>query len=374
MLKALPFISRADPMAHPFARRSLAPLAVLVALSGCGDDDGTGPDEEQVPTSVQIANAALSFDLAGQTEQLDVTVLDQDGNTIASPTLTFALSDSSVAAVGGTGVVTALGNGITDVEVRAGTATASVSAEVTLTPTELEDGVPVSGLTAPEGGQLLFFLDVPAGNEGEQVLHVRMLGGTGDADLGLRFGTAPDLQSVDCASTGEPNDLDNLELCVVVAPEPGTWHFMAYGFEAFSGVTLEAHLKEWEPLTAGVPVTGLSDDLYDVRYFRIDLDEGESLDLDITGGTGDADLFATPSDVFAITQFGGMPCAPLLDGNEETCALSNVDEGPWTIMLLAFQAYTGVTLNADRISAANASSRRAERTRPFRPIALGRGR
>ena len=52
----------------------------------------------------------------------------------------------------------------------------------------LTNNVPVSGLSGAAGSQKYFKIDVPAG----RTLSFRLSGGTGDADMYVRFGSRPD--------------------------------------------------------------------------------------------------------------------------------------------------------------------------------------
>ncbi|WP_439826064.1 M4 family metallopeptidase [Aeromonas caviae] len=96
----------------------------------------------------------------------------------------------------------------------------------------LQNGVPVSNLTAAKGGKLNFTVEVPAGRS---QLVVTSSGGSGDADLYVKFGSAPTASSYDC----RPYKSGNAETCTLNAPKAGTWHVQLSGFSAFSGVTLK---------------------------------------------------------------------------------------------------------------------------------------
>ncbi|MEA9423077.1 M4 family metallopeptidase [Aeromonas caviae] len=97
----------------------------------------------------------------------------------------------------------------------------------------LQNGVLVSNLTAAKGGKLNFTVEVPAGRS---QLVVTSSGGSGDADLYVKFGSAPTASSYDC----RPYKSGNAETCTLNAPKAGTWHVQLSGFSAFSGVTLKA--------------------------------------------------------------------------------------------------------------------------------------
>jgi len=98
-------------------------------------------------------------------------------------------------------------------------------------PVALSNGVAVTGLAASTNNALNFTLAVPSGATN---LSFVINGGTGDADLYVRFGSTPTLSSYDC----RPFLNGNAETCSVAAPQAGTWYVMVNAFTSFSGVTL----------------------------------------------------------------------------------------------------------------------------------------
>lgn len=98
-------------------------------------------------------------------------------------------------------------------------------------PVALSNGVPVTALAASTNGTLGFTLDVPAGASN---LSFVISGGTGDADLYVRFGSAPTLGVYDC----RPFLTGNSETCSFPAPQAGTWHVLLNAYTSFSGVSL----------------------------------------------------------------------------------------------------------------------------------------
>lgn len=80
------------------------------------------------------------------------------------------------------------------------------------------------------------------------------------------------------------------------------------------------------------------------QYHDINVPDGASdLVISITGGTGAADLY---------TRYGSNPntrrydCAPLINGNEETCTEPNPEAGTHYIMIYGYYAFEDVTLTA----------------------------
>ena len=100
-------------------------------------------------------------------------------------------------------------------------------------PNALQNGVPVTGIAGATGTERRYTIQVPAGRS---QLRVVTSGGTGDADLYVRFGNAPTTSTYTCRSwrTG------NSETCNINAPSGGTWHVMVRAYSSMSGVSLTA--------------------------------------------------------------------------------------------------------------------------------------
>ncbi len=97
----------------------------------------------------------------------------------------------------------------------------------------LQNNVPVTGLGAASGASLSYTVAVPAGRS---QLKVTIAGGSGDADLYVRSGSAP----TDTVYTCRPYLSGNNETCTISAPAAGTWHVRVKAYTTFSGVTLTA--------------------------------------------------------------------------------------------------------------------------------------
>ncbi len=95
----------------------------------------------------------------------------------------------------------------------------------------LTNGTPVTGLSGATGAELRYTLVVPAGASG---LKFVTSGGTGDADLYVKFGSAPSTTANDCKSEGSTN----AETCNIAAAQAGTYHVLVKAYSAISGVSL----------------------------------------------------------------------------------------------------------------------------------------
>ena len=212
--------------------------------------------------------------------------------------------------------------------------TASASVTVT-TGSTLTDGVPVTNISGATGSQQFWVMDVPAGKDS---LTISISGGTGDADLYVRFGSAPTTSVFNC----RPFITGNNETCTFTAPAAGQYFVMIRGFNAYAGVTLLGQTATTSVLTSGVTVTGISGASGSQQFWKLPVPAGKtSLTFTISGGTGDADLYV---------RFGSKPttstftCRPFVNGNNETCTMTNPSAGDWYVMIRGFATFSGVTL------------------------------
>jgi pseudolysin/vibriolysin len=209
--------------------------------------------------------------------------------------------------------------------------------------TALSNGVALTGQAAATGADLNYTVAVPAGASN---LVISISGGTGDADLYTKFGSAPTLTSYDC----RPYVSGNSESCTVASPSAGTYYVKLHGYSAFSGVTVKA---TWSTssggggsnvLQNGVPVSNLSGAKGAKLYYTVQIPAGaKNLAITTSGGSGDEDLYV---------KFGATPttssydCRPYVTGNSESCTVASPSTGTYYIMLNGYSAFSGVTLKA----------------------------
>ncbi|MGP1667309.1 MAG: proprotein convertase P-domain-containing protein, partial [Rhodanobacter sp.] len=178
--------------------------------------------------------AGFSFTTSGLVASFTDSSSDSDG-MIASRSWNFGDGGSSTAtnpshtyAAGGTFSVTLTvtdDDGATDTETKSVTVSGGGGGSV------LTDGVPVTGIAGASGSQQFWTMVVPAGASN---LSFQISGGTGDADMYVKFGSAPTTSSYDC----RPYRSGNAETCSFPTPQAGTYHVMLRGYSAFSGVSL----------------------------------------------------------------------------------------------------------------------------------------
>ena len=95
----------------------------------------------------------------------------------------------------------------------------------------LTNGVAVTGLSASTGNSVNYTLNVPAGATN---LKFTISGGSGDADLYVRFGSAPTDSTYAC----RPYKSGNSESCSFASPQTGTYYVRVKAYSTYSGVQL----------------------------------------------------------------------------------------------------------------------------------------
>ncbi|HBN90028.1 S8 family serine peptidase [Rheinheimera aquimaris] len=104
------------------------------------------------------------------------------------------------------------------------------------------DGSGGDGGTPPDGGASFPNLSASTGQwlrgsyqipSGVSSVTFQISGGSGDADLYVRYGSQPSTTAYDCRPYLEGNN----EVCTINNPQSGTWHVGIRAYSAFSGVT-----------------------------------------------------------------------------------------------------------------------------------------
>jgi microbial collagenase len=217
--------------------------------------------------------------------------------------------------------------------------------------TVLQNGVAVTGLAASTGGTLNYTLDVPAGASN---LRFELSEGSGDADLYVRFGSAPTTSTYDC----RPYLSGNSETCSVAAPQAGRYHVMVRADRSFSGVRLLARYEtgggstlplcsasDPRELGRNCRLQGLAASQGNTSYHYLRVPAGVSqLRIRSQGGAGNADLY--------VSYFGWAGpqqhhFRSTNNGNGELITINSPVEGVLYISLLAQTDFSGVELSTE---------------------------
>ena len=206
--------------------------------------------------------------------------------------------------------------------------------------TSLENGASVTNISGSSGSETFYILDVPAGSSD---LSFNISGGSGDADLYVKFGSAPTSTSYDC----RPYKGGNSESCPIASAQEGTYFVKVVAYSTFSGVNLTGSFTE--PTTGG-GATGGSASVTDISvsrrawtYYTINVPAGmTTLDFAMSGGSGDADMYIRRG---AQPTSSTYDCRPYKSGNNETCAFNNPAADTWHIGIYGYSAASGVSLD-----------------------------
>jgi PKD repeat protein len=113
----------------------------------------------------------------------------------------------------------------------------------------LTNGVGITIADATKNHQQNWTMAVPAGATN---LVFSISGGTGDADLYVKFGSAPTTSSYDC----RPYVSGNSETCTISTVQAGTYYVMVNAYAAYSGVTLKGSYTA--PGSGGTPTANFT--------------------------------------------------------------------------------------------------------------------
>lgn len=216
-------------------------------------------------------------------------------------------------------------------------------------PTPLENGVTVNLPDMTANSDLYFVLDVPAG-EGDLTFNLGA-GTSGDSDIYVQYNQRPSNSVWQCRpwTSGTVS-----EVCSFSAPEAGEWHVRINAYTASSGYTLVGTYGGDPPppptttvLENGVTVSGIALAANEDMFFVLDVPEGATdLSFVMTGGTGDADLYARHE---AMPTDATYDCRPYLSGSNEVCTFAAPAAGEWFVRVDAYSAVTGVSLTGSYV-------------------------
>lgn len=202
---------------------------------------------------------------------------------------------------------------------------------------QLTNGQTLSGITGVAKEQFIYTLAVP---QSASNLKFITTGGTGDADLYVRYNQAPTLNDYDCKSTTSSSN----ERCDINPSSEGVYYAMVHAWNAIENVSLTGSYNEGgsiEPINRSITNINVSAGSWQ-RFSQSLNTQYASLDITMSGGSGDADLyvnFGTPSSDSEYL------CRPYKNGNSETCSFSAPQTGNWYIDLKGYSNASNVTLS-----------------------------
>jgi serine protease len=206
----------------------------------------------------------------------------------------------------------------------------------------LINGQTVSGIAANTNEEVLYTFEVPAGATDVKVV---MSGGSGDADLYTQFNAQPTDSNYEC----RPYANGNNETCNLTQ-SGGTYYVRVKAYSSFANVSLTASYTEGNDGGGNGEITPIDDTVNNISVSRrswqrytLDLAAGYSdLNITMSGGSGDADMYVTFGSQSTRSSYD---CRPYESGNNENCSFSSPQAGTWYIDIYGYRAASGVTLN-----------------------------
>ena len=211
---------------------------------------------------------------------------------------------------------------------------------------ELENGVSVA-VAGSQNDELNFYIDVP---EGMDEIEFQISGGTGDADIYVRFDSAPTLTEWD----HRPWINGNNETVTVANPSSGRWYVMIHGYNSFANVDLVATYSEdtapppnecpQEQGQLGNNCTRSNLSSSSVLWYAIWIPNGATnFVVTTSGGSGDVDIYV---------RRGSWPNATTWDhsstgsGTNQSVSIPNPGTFNWYyIMLDADPSFTDISVS-----------------------------
>ena len=200
------------------------------------DNDGASNSSSQSVTVItppvnEAPTASFTVNCTDLVCGFDATTSSDNDGSIVNYSWSFGasgVSASNTYASAGTYNVT-----LTVTDNDAATDTSSQSVSVTAPPVGnvLSNGVTITGLSASQNNSIEYSMEVPTG---ASQLSFVISGGSGDADLYVRYGSAPTTSNYDC----RPYIGGNNEVCDVSVAQAGTYYVMVRAYSTFSGVSL----------------------------------------------------------------------------------------------------------------------------------------
>ena len=279
-----------------------------------------------VVTGIGIAKAAQVFYRANNTIFTASTTFEQAKTATEQAATQLGYTGAEIASV--TAAWQAVGVGI------------PVPPPVT---TPLTNGVTVGPLSGGTGTKLYYTLDVPAGATS---LSFTTSGGTGDADLYVRFGSAPTLATYDC----RPYLGGNAETCTIANIQAGTYYVMLNGYSPFNGASLTGTYVAGGgggnvlSNNVGVTISGAKNSM---QAWSLVVPAGQpSLTFSTNGGTGNITLYVKVGAAPTTTSYTcrSQQNSGNVVGNNESCTIANPAAGTWYVVPRGTAAFSGATL------------------------------
>ncbi|WP_052379862.1 MULTISPECIES: pre-peptidase C-terminal domain-containing protein [unclassified Pseudoalteromonas] len=195
-------------------------------------------------------------------------------------------------------------------------------------------------------GQLKYYkIDLPTNIKS---FKVKTSGGTGNVDIFVNKGAIASEQHHNCKA----KNINNNDECTITTPEQASWYVTLSATTKYENVSLQISYNEVvEPIVTNLInnqlLNNLTADKNESRLFKIAIPENaRNLSVKLFGGSGDVDLYlrkaVTPTEKL-------YDCRSYNNANTENCLISEPTSDTWYILLLAYKAYNGVSIEVNYI-------------------------
>ena len=220
-------------------------------------------------------------------------------------------------------------------------------------PTVLDNGVAVEVGELIAGTDKFYTLEIPAGQAIANFDLVPGTAATGDADIYVRYGSAPTNSAFDCRPWTSGTVTEN---CSFTNPQAGTWHVRVVAYTTSTGYTVEGEYGGTAPPPPPPPTTtplvnGESLELGAMaastqQFFVLDVPasatEVEFVMSPGEGASGDSDLYVRFGEAPTGTLYD---CRPFTGGTmQEVCTFSPSQAGQYFVRINAWSASNGYSL------------------------------
>lgn len=146
--------------------------------------------------------------------------------------------------------------------------------------------------------------------------------------------------------TQRPYLSGNEELIVEAAPAVGVWHIGLRAYAPFTGVNVVLDYDLPEDPDADQPnetlsQANLADTAGNWRHFTVKVYDVATLQIELAGGEGDADLYVKYAEQPEETNWD---YRPFNFGNDERVTITNATPGTWHISIHTASDYSNATL------------------------------
>lgn len=204
--------------------------------------------------------------------------------------------------------------------------------------TELSSGNAVSNISGVRDSERFYYFNLPQNTEAATLT---LAGGSGDANLYLKYNSWPTKDNYDCASLTS----NNTETCNVTLQGSGEYNVLIFGESEYANASLTLDVVESPPetLSVGQTISSLSGSRGDALFYKFALsDNVQEVKVSISGGVGDADLYLKRGNLPSKADYD---CRPYYYGNDESCNAIGESSDEFYIMIDGYSSFSDVALS-----------------------------